>query len=103
MTNINKVSSAIAAQTPQFIESDYPLFNRFLEYYYQSQEKTGLGQNILNNFLGYLDIDRLDVGIGYSWNIWNNLYIDPNFTMPLEEDEDGEREGSFNLSISYKF
>ena len=63
MTNINKVSSAIAAQTPQFIESDYPLFNRFLEYYYQSQEKTGLGQNILNNFLGYLDIDRLDVGI----------------------------------------
>ena len=63
MTNINKVSSAIVAQTPEFIESDYPLFNRFLEYYYQSQEKTGLGQNILNNFLGYLDIDRLDVGI----------------------------------------
>ena len=63
MTNINKVSQAIIAQTPEFIESDYPLFNRFLEYYYQSQEKTGLGQNILNNFLGYLDIDRLDVGI----------------------------------------
>ena len=63
MTNINKVSQAIVAQTPEFIESDYPLFNRFLEYYYQSQEKTGLGQNILNNFLGYLDIDRLDVGI----------------------------------------
>ena len=63
MTNINKVSQAIVAQTPEFVESDYPLFNRFLEYYYQSQEKTGLGQNILNNFLGYLDIDRLDVGI----------------------------------------
>ena len=63
MTNINKVSQAVVAQTPEFIESDYPLFNRFLEYYYQSQEKTGLGQNILNNFLGYLDIDRLDVGI----------------------------------------
>ena len=63
MTSINKVSSAIVAQTPQFVESDYPLFNRFLEYYYQSQEKTGLGQNILNNFLGYLNIDRLDVGI----------------------------------------
>jgi len=48
-------------------------------------------------------IDRLDVGIGYSWNIWDNLYIDPNYTMPLEEDEAGEREGTFNLSVSYKF
>tara|TARA_Y100001951_G_scaffold7588_1_gene4819 strand:- start:533 stop:949 length:417 start_codon:yes stop_codon:yes gene_type:complete len=48
-------------------------------------------------------IDRLDVGIGYSWNVWRGLYVDPNFTMPLEEDEDGEREGKFNLSISYKF
>ena len=48
-------------------------------------------------------MDRLDVGIGYSWNVWDNLYIDPNYTMPLEEDEAGEREGTFNLSVSYKF
>ena len=48
-------------------------------------------------------MDRLDVGVGYSWNVWRDLYIDPNYTMPLEEDEDGEREGTFNLSISYKF
>ena len=63
MTNINKVSQAVVSQTPDFVESDYPLFNRFLEYYYASQEKTGLGQNILNNFLGYLDIDKLDISI----------------------------------------
>ena len=63
MTNINKVSQAVVSQTPDFVESEYPLFNRFLEYYYASQEKTGLGQNILNNFLGYLDIDKLDIGI----------------------------------------
>ena len=63
MTNINKVSQAVVSQTPDFIEQDYPLFNKFLEYYYLSQEKTGMGQNILNNFLGYLDIDKLDIGI----------------------------------------
>ena len=63
MTSINKVSQAVAKQTPEFIENDYPLFTKFLEYYYQSQEKTGLGQNILNNFLGYLDIDKLDISI----------------------------------------
>ena len=48
-------------------------------------------------------MDKVDVGIGYSWNVWKGLSIDPNYTMPLKEDEAGEREGSLNLSISYKF
>tara|TARA_Y100001963_G_scaffold117163_1_gene162996 strand:+ start:408 stop:839 length:432 start_codon:yes stop_codon:yes gene_type:complete len=48
-------------------------------------------------------MDRMDVGIGYSWNVWKNLYIDPNYTMPLKENEEGKREGSMNLSLSYKF
>ena len=61
--NINKVSQSIESQSPDFIGSEYPLFNKFLEYYYKSQEKTGLGQNILNNFLQYLDIDKLDISI----------------------------------------
>lgn len=61
--NIHKVSQSINTQTPDFIGSEYPLFNKFLEYYYKSQEKTGLGQNILNNFLQYLDIDKLDINI----------------------------------------
>ena len=48
-------------------------------------------------------MDKVNLGIGYSFNIWNNLYIDPNYTMPAKADEDGEREGSLNLSVSYKF
>ena len=48
-------------------------------------------------------MDKVDVGIGYSWNVWKGLSIDPNYTMPLAEDEAGEREGSLNLSVSYKF
>ena len=48
-------------------------------------------------------MDKVNVGVGYSFNVWNNLYIDPNYTMPLKEDEAGEREGSLNLGISYKF
>ena len=61
--NTNKVSQSIAAQTPEFLKTEYPLFNKFIEYYYRSQEKTGLGQNIVNNFLQYLDIDKLDISI----------------------------------------
>jgi len=48
-------------------------------------------------------VDKLDIGIGYSMNIWKGLYIDPNYTMPMKKDEDGNREGSINLSFSYKF
>jgi hypothetical protein len=47
--------------------------------------------------------DKLDLGVGYSYNVWKGLWIDPNYTMPLKEGEDGNREGSFNLSFSYKF
>jgi len=48
-------------------------------------------------------MDKVDVGIGYSWNVWKGLSIDPNYTMPAKADEAGEREGSLNLSVSYKF
>ena len=47
--------------------------------------------------------DKLEVGVGYSYNIWKGIYIDPNYVLPIKEDENGEREGSFNLSFSYKF
>ena len=47
-------------------------------------------------------LDKMDLGLGYSFKVWNNLYVEPNYTMPLEEDKDGEREGTFNLGLSYK-
>ena len=46
-------------------------------------------------------MDKVNVGVGYSFNVWKNLYIDPNYMMPLKEDEAGEREGSLNLGVSY--
>ena len=48
-------------------------------------------------------IDNLTVGIGYSFNVWNGLNIEPNYSMGLKEDENEEREGTFNLGLSYKF
>ena len=48
-------------------------------------------------------MDNVEIGLGYSFKVWDNLYVDPNYTMPLQEDADGNREGSLNLSVSYKF
>ena len=48
-------------------------------------------------------MDNLTVGVGYSYNIWKGVCIEPNYSMGLKEDDNGEREGSFNLGLSYKF
>ena len=46
--------------------------------------------------------DKLELGLGYSFNVWKNLYVDPYYVMPLKEDSEGNREGEFRLGISYK-
>jgi len=48
-------------------------------------------------------MDKMDLGLGYSFRLFDNLYVDPNYTIPAREDENGEREGTLNLSVSYKF
>lgn len=47
--------------------------------------------------------DNLSIGLGYSLQVWNALYVEPNYTMNVSEDELGERNGSFNLGLSYRF
>ena len=46
--------------------------------------------------------DNLNVGVGYSLKVWNDLYVEPNYSMPLKEDTEGNREGEFRLGLSYK-
>ena len=60
MSHPNKVSQNIYNQLPDFIKADYPAFEKFLEYYYKSQEKTGQPQNIINEFQKLLNIDEYD-------------------------------------------
>ena len=47
--------------------------------------------------------DNMNIGVGYSLCIYKNLYIEPNYTMPVSEDSEGNREGSFKLGIAYRF
>ena len=48
-------------------------------------------------------MDKMELGLGYSFNVWKNLSVDPYYVMPVKENEEGEREGKFNLGLSYKF
>ena len=47
-------------------------------------------------------MDNLTIGLGYSYNIWKGLCVEPSYSMGLKEDDNGEREGSFNIGLSYK-
>ena len=43
--------------------------------------------------------DNMSFGVGYSFKVWNELYVDPNYMMSTKEDSEGE----FKLGISYRF
>ncbi|MBT6808991.1 MAG: hypothetical protein HOA52_05850 [Flavobacteriales bacterium] len=47
--------------------------------------------------------DNMKVGVGFSFNVWNALYIEPNYTMPAKADDNGDREGSFKIGLGYRF
>ena len=46
--------------------------------------------------------ENMKIGGGYSYNVWKNLYIEPSYSMPMKEDENGEREGKLVLGVAYK-
>ena len=47
--------------------------------------------------------DNMSIGVGYSFNVWNDLYLEPSYTMPVSEDDNGDREGKLNFGLAYRF
>ena len=48
--------------------------------------------------------DNMKIGVGFSFNVWNALYLEPNYTMPVSEDAvTGDREVTFNIGMGYRF
>ena len=44
-------------------------------------------------------MDKVELGLGYSFMIITNLYFDPSYMLSTEEDSEGE----FKLGVSYRF
>jgi len=43
--------------------------------------------------------EEVSLGVGYSLNIWNELYIEPSYLLDLENED---YEGELKLSLTYK-
>ena len=48
-------------------------------------------------------MDNMNIGVGYSLKVWNDLYIEPNYSLPLNENAEGNREGTLKLGVAYRF
>ena len=48
--------------------------------------------------------DNMKIGLGMAFNVWNGLYVEPNYMMYVDEEAagDGDR-GTFNIGVSYRF
>jgi len=47
--------------------------------------------------------ENMTIGLGFAFNLWKGLYVEPNYSMPVSEDDNGDREGAFNFGLSYRF
>ena len=45
--------------------------------------------------------DNMTLGVGYGFNVWNMLYIEPNYSMNLGDNNDDE--GEFKIGFSLRF
>tara|TARA_R110000824_G_scaffold397267_2_gene599827 strand:+ start:2698 stop:3108 length:411 start_codon:yes stop_codon:yes gene_type:complete len=46
-------------------------------------------------------LDSARVGVGYSVRFWNNLYVEPNYSVNLNSE--GDDKGEFKVGIAYRF
>ena len=52
-----RISTLIESQIPDFITSEYELFTKFIQKYYEAQELQGGPLDIISNIQKYRDID----------------------------------------------
>ena len=48
-------------------------------------------------------MDNMNIGIGYSLKVWNALYVEPSYMIPMKENSEGNREGKMRLGLAYRF
>ena len=43
--------------------------------------------------------DAANIGVGYSLNVWDKLYLEPSYSMPMKENSGG----IFKIGVAYRF
>lgn len=66
---------------------------------YDLTARYSLGEKLFAYGLITTEEENVSLGVGYSLNVWNELYIEPSYLMDLENED---YEGELKLSLTYK-
>jgi len=80
-----RISTLIETQLPEFISSEYELFSKFVQKYYEAQEVQGGTLDILSNIQKYLDIDYYEKGILKQNDVLSTTITDSDTTIVLQD------------------
>ncbi len=66
---------------------------------YDLAARYSLGDKLFAYGLITAEEEEVSLGVGYSLNVWNELYIEPSYLLDLENED---YEGELKLSLTYK-
>ena len=80
-----RISTLIETQLPEFISTEYELFTKFIEKYYEAQEVQGGTLDIISNLQDYADIDYYEQNILRQFNTLDVSISNTDDTIVLQD------------------
>jgi len=80
-----RISTLIESQLPQFISTEYELFSKFVQKYYEAQEVQGGTLDVINNLQKYADIDYYEKNILKQNDVLVTSITDSDTTIVVED------------------
>ena len=80
-----RISTLIETQLPEFITSEYELFSKFIQKYYEAQEVQGGTLDIINNLQKYADIDYYEKNLLRQFDTLVTSISSSDTTIVLED------------------
>ena len=80
-----RISTLIESQLPEFITTEYELFSKFVQKYYEAQEVQGGTLDVINNLQKYADIDFYEQNILKQTDALASSINDTDTSIVLED------------------
>ncbi|MGA1433027.1 MAG: YHYH protein, partial [Candidatus Nanopelagicaceae bacterium] len=90
-----RISTLIETQLPQFISSEYELFSKFVQKYYEAQEVQGGTLDIISNIQKYADIDFYEKSLLKQNDVLVTSISDSDTTIVLQDAQSFPQKNGF--------
>ena len=90
-----RISTLIETQLPEFISTEYELFTKFVEKYYESQEVQGGTLDVINNLQKYADIDYYEKNILRQHDTLDTSITNSSDTIVLQDAKSFPKQGGY--------